>query len=88
MKGWNEPSKYGKANVLGGGLCSKAGEVSSRVREEREREFGHVLDHCVARHVHDLILQQVSEASFKTYSLSKINLPSVVSFVPPSHHHS
>lgn len=42
MKGWNEPSKYGKANVLGGGLCSKAGEVSSRVREEREREFGHV----------------------------------------------
>lgn len=35
MKGWNEPSKYGKANVLGGGLCSKAGEVSSRAGEER-----------------------------------------------------
>lgn len=53
MKGWNEPSKYGKANVLGAGLCNKAGEVSSRAREERE--FGHVLDHCVARHIRDLI---------------------------------
>lgn len=56
----------------------------------RGEEFGHVLDPCVARRVasrrvHDLIntapgIRGIS----KTYSLSKIKLCNVVSFVPPS----
>lgn len=32
MKGWKEPSKYGKENALGGPLCSTAGEDSRRER--------------------------------------------------------
>ena len=50
---------------MGGGLCSKAGEVSGRAREERERErererdrinfIDHVFEYCVEHRVHDLI---------------------------------
>lgn len=32
MKGWKDPSKYGKENALGGPLCSTAGEDSRRER--------------------------------------------------------
>lgn len=39
---------------MGGGLCSKAGDVSSR-GWGRGREFGHVFDQYLARHTHDLI---------------------------------